>query len=100
MIKVKIERENDFVKQITITGHANYDIYGKDIVCSSVSSIVITTVNGILLIDSDYLTVTEKKDQMIIEVSHSEEVGDKLIQNMISLLEELSKNYPKNIIVK
>ena len=100
MIKVKIEREYDVVKKITITGHANYDVYGKDIVCSSVSSIVITTVNGILSIDSDYLTVTEKKDQMMIEVHRSEEIGDKLIQNMIYLLEELSQNYPKNITVK
>ena len=38
MIKVNIED-----KLITIKGHANYDDKGKDIVCASVSSIVITT---------------------------------------------------------
>lgn len=100
MIKVKIERKEEQIKEITITGHANYDEYGKDIVCSSVSSIVITTVNGILSICSDYLTVIESKDKMVIQILKEDSICEKLIQNMILLLEELSKNYPKNIIVK
>ena len=53
MIKVKVLKENDFYKEIIITGHANYDSYGKDIVCSSVSSIVVTTVNAIISLDKD-----------------------------------------------
>ena len=53
MIKIKVLKENDFYKEISITGHANYDTYGKDIVCSSVSSIVITTVNAIISLDKD-----------------------------------------------
>ena len=43
MIKVEIENN-----KIEIKGHANYDDYGKDIVCASVSSIVITTINAII----------------------------------------------------
>lgn len=100
MIKVRIEREEERINKITITGHANYDDYGKDIVCSSVSSIVITTVNGILEIRPSYLTVTEEKDKMILEILEEDEICMKLIDNMVSLLEELSISYPKNIIVK
>lgn len=100
MIKVNIEREEKTISKITISGHANYDDFGKDIVCSSVSSIVITTVNGILEIRPNYLTVTEKKDMMMIQILEDDEICLKLIQNMISLLEELSESYPKNIIVK
>ena len=48
MIKVSVLKENRKYKKITILGHAMYDDYGKDIVCSACSSIVITTVNGIL----------------------------------------------------
>ena len=44
MIQVE-KKENS----ILITGHALFDDYGKDIVCSAVSSIVITTINGIFL---------------------------------------------------
>ena len=97
MIKVKIEREQEKLKKITITGHAGYDDYGKDIVCSSVSSIVITTVNGISEINPEYLTVTEEKDKMEIEVKQQDDICIKLINNMISLLEELSQSYPLNI---
>lgn len=100
MIKVKVEKEKEKVKKVTITGHADYDEYGKDIVCSSVSSIVITTVNGIFSIDSHYLSVEEEKNKMTIQIEQENEIGEKLIQNMISLLEELSRDYPKNIIVK
>lgn len=100
MIKVKIDNLNEKVHQITISGHANYDEYGKDIVCSSVSSIVITTVNGIYEILPEYLDVYEEKDKMIITIVKEDEICMKLILNMISLLKELSSNYPKNIIVK
>ncbi len=100
MIKVTVEKEKNRVKKITIAGHANYEEYGKDIVCSSVSSIVITTVNGIIEICPDYLVVQEGKDQMVIQIQKEDEICEKLIHNMISLLEELSINYPKNMIVK
>lgn len=100
MIKIKIEREQSQIKKVTISGHANYDDYGKDIVCSSVSSIVITTVNGILEICPSYLTVKEEKDKMTIQILKEDKICEKLVANMLSLLEELSRDYPKNIIFK
>ena len=48
MIKVKLTKNNNYYKRIIITGHANYDDFGKDIVCAAASSIFITTVNSIL----------------------------------------------------
>ena len=77
-----------------------YDEYGKDIVCSSVSSIVTTTVNGIIEIDKDYLTVEEIKDGMIITILKKDKICDKLIKNMLDLLSELEISYPENIKVK
>jgi len=100
MIQVKVKKIQGQIKKITIIGHANYDEYGKDIVCSSVSSIVITTVNGISELNSNYLEIMEEKNKMIIQIKEEDEIGMKLIQNMISLLKELSLSYPKNIIVK
>ena len=46
MIKVKLTKNNNYYKRIIITGHANYDDFGKDIVCAAVSSTVITSVNS------------------------------------------------------
>lgn len=91
---IRVYKNND---KIIIKGHANYADYGKDIVCASVSSIVITTVNGILEIDREAITYVEEKDILTIEIIKKDEVIIKLINNMINLLTELSDNYPKNI---
>ena len=99
MIRVKVLGKNK-IEEISIKGHADYEEYGKDIVCSSVSSIVTTTVNGIYEIDKEYLYLNEKQDGMIITILKEDNVCDKLIKNMLSLLSELSESYPENIKVK
>lgn len=90
---IKVKKKNNI---ITISGHANYDNYGNDIVCSSVSSIVYTTINGILNINSSSLYVTDE-DTLTIEVLSSDLVTNKLIENMMLLLSEVESKYPKNI---
>ena len=100
MIRVKVESNKNHINKINILGHADYEEYGKDIVCSSVSSIVTTTVNGIIEIDKDYLNVEEQKDGMIITILKKDDICDKLINNMLSLLSELEESYPENIKVK
>lgn len=98
MIRVNIEsKDKKHIDIIKIKGHADYDEYGKDIVCSSVSSIVTTTVNGIYEIDKQYLTVEEVKDGMIINILKIDDICDKLIKNMLTLLSELEEGYPENI---
>ena len=100
MITVKVVKENSKYKKITILGHAMYDDYGKDIVCSACSSIVTTTVNGILSIDSNSISYLVSKKGMTIDVKSDDKVTQTLINNMISLLKELSGNYPENIEIK
>jgi uncharacterized protein YsxB (DUF464 family) len=95
MIKV-LKKENE----IEIIGHSGYDIVGKDIVCSAVSSIVTTTINGIISIDSKAISYKYKNDIMTISINKKDDITIKLIDNMIDLLRSLSKDYPKNIIVK
>ncbi len=94
MIKVNIKE-----KQIVIKGHANYDELGKDIVCASVSSMVITTVNAILRIDNEAIKYSDT-DGVIIDIIKDNEIVNKLIINLISLLEDLKKQYPKYIEIR
>ena len=94
MIKISIKE-----KQITIKGHANYDELGKDIVCASVSSMVITTVNAILRIDESAIKYSENNG-VIIDIIKDDEITNKLINNLIDLLEELEKQYPKYIEIR
>ena len=99
MIKVRVlSKDNKHIDEVNILGHADYEEYGKDIVCSSVSSIITTTVNGIYEIDNTYLNVDANKEgNMKITVLKKDEVCDKLIKNMLSLLSELEESYPENI---
>lgn len=99
MIKVSIERKKDYHK-ISITGHSMYDDYGKDIVCSAVSSIVTTSINGILSIDDNSICYEETEDGIVITNIKSDHITQTLIDNMVRLLEELQASYPKNIQVK
>ena len=84
-------------KDITITGHANYDTYGKDIVCASVSSIIYTTVNGLLNINEKSIEFLDNDEYMEIKVLLSDDITNSLILNMMTILKDLEKSYPKNI---
>ena len=95
MIKVLVSKE-----KIEIKGHSGYDLIGKDIVCSAVSSIVTTTINGILSINSKMLTYEYANDTLTIMYNENDNITKKLIQNMLDLLNELMKQYPKNINIK
>ena len=95
MIKVLRSKKN-----ISITGHAMYADFGQDIVCSAVSSIVITSINGILSINPSALIYNNSKDGLEIEIKSFDDITLKLIDNMMELLIKLSNDYPKNIQVK
>ena len=100
MIRVNIHKENGYFKKVTIQGHELYDDYGKDIVCSACSSIVTTTVNGILALKKGSLDYLVSKKGMSINIKNNDETTQILINNMVSLLKELSGNYPDNVEVK
>lgn len=100
MICVSVEKDGAKYKKIAIDGHAMYDDYGKDIVCSAVSSIVITTVNGILALNIDSIRHKEVEGNVEIDIINDDSITHTLLQNMLNLLKELEKSYPNNIQVK
>ena len=84
---------------IRISGHANYDDFGKDIVCAAVSSTVITTINILLSLDNQSISYNDSRG-LIIEVLKNDMTTKKIINVLISNLYELEKAYPKNIQIK
>ena len=62
MIKVKIYSKSDQIIGFEIMGHANYEEYGKDIICASVSMLAINTVNSIEMFTNDLIHCIKKED--------------------------------------
>ena len=95
MIKINISKD-----EITVKGHSGYSESGSDIVCASVSSILITTVNALISIDEDCISYKEDDGYLNLKINKHNEIIDKLINNMINLLKELEVQYKKNIEIR
>jgi uncharacterized protein YsxB (DUF464 family) len=99
MIRVDILRNSDrFICGFTVSGHADYDVPGKDIVCSGVSAVTIGTVNAVEallqldlnpIVESGYLAVEvpETTDQ---HTFHSSQL---LLESMVIMLQGIESSY-------
>lgn len=92
MIKVYINKN-----KIIIKGHARYEDNGNDIVCASASSIVITSINAALRLESNSVVFQEEKNKLTIDINSNDKNVLLIIENMIAMLKELALTYKKNI---
>lgn len=99
MITVKYKKR-DYITNINISGHAMYDDYGKDIVCASVSSVAINTINVLSIIDSSIINVDKSDGYINIIVNKYNDLVNKILLNLIDELKELTIKYKKNIRVE
>ena len=91
---IKISKKNDNIK---IEGHSGYSEYGSDIVCASISSIAITSINSILKYDEGAIKYNKDDGYLEIEILKHDKIIDMLIDNMIDMFKDLEKQY-KNYI--
>ena len=99
MIKVRINKDKDSINSIKCSGHAGYADYGKDIVCASFSTMIITTINGIISIDKDAISYTDSNDLKIVNIK-KDNITNSLLNNLVNMIYELKENYDKNINIK
>ena len=99
MIKVRVKKNNDIIESIKCNGHAGYANYGKDIVCASFSTMIITTINAILEIDRNAINYTDSNNLEIINIK-KDNITNSLLNNLVNMIYELKENYDKNIDIK
>ena len=99
MIKVRIKKSNDIIENINCIGHAGYADYGKDIVCASFSTMIITIVNAIVNIDEKAISYTETNNLKIVNIK-KDNITNSLLNTLVDLMYELRDNYDKNIDIK
>lgn len=100
MITIEVKNKDNFINYIKIKGHAGYAEKGFDIVCASVSSIAITTVNAVVRLDDKVITYSEEDGLLEINILKYNETVNILIENMISMFEELEKQYKSYIKIR
>ena len=64
MIRVRVVRKNHLIQSITVTGHADSDVYGHDLVCAIVSGIMTGLCNA--------MDILVGEDDVIFEEGHVE----------------------------
>lgn len=76
MIKVEIIYIDDLIRGFKITGHADYDESGKDIVCAAVSMLAYTTVNSLDSYNYDFEFKDDEETMKLLvrNPSHDSEV--------------------------
>jgi len=99
MIKVKVIKNNSIISSIEAKGHAGFASYGHDIVCSSFSTMIITTINAILEIDKDAISYTDSNNLKIVNIK-KDNITNSLLNNLVNMIYELKENYDKNIDIK
>ncbi|MCF0142359.1 MAG: ribosomal-processing cysteine protease Prp [Parasporobacterium sp.] len=95
MIRVIITRHQDQIKGIQVKGHSDYSEAGTDIVCASVSALVINTINSIEKFTDDKMSVKEDPDIPLIEASFDNVPSygaGLLMKSLVNGLEDLSES--------
>ena len=86
MIKVKFKKKNGYIIDFHITGHADFDDYGKDIVCSGVSAISQTIVQGIIEVLKVQAKFSINEGDMSLSLEKSSDKDKKRCQELLETM--------------
>ena len=98
MATYKIIRK-DKEATVEVQGHANYSGYGTDIVCASISTACIFTANLIEKLNLSYniIDLVCEEGYFRLQVKTTDTTANAIFENLEYTLEEISKQYPKNL---
>lgn len=81
MIKIIIKQKNHQIQKINVSGHANSDAYGQDLVCAAITAIVSGALNA-------------------LDFKHKEDVEISVLQNEIIIKNLNDKNHDLQIMLE
>lgn len=85
------------IKAFSVKGHSGYAESGSDIVCASVSSAVMLTVNTAAEFFGIDLDVSVDEGDIRCEVKEPSENSDRLLNSLKAHLSEVSSEFPNNL---
>ncbi len=96
MTKITVRKTGTGYAGFTCIGHAGYAAAGSDIVCASVSVLVINAINSIDSFTNDQMNVVTNEDEGLIDVRFTGAVSEKttlLLDSMVLGLQEVKEQY-------
>ncbi len=93
--------KNNQIQSFKITGHADYADYGYDIVCSGITTAVFTSLGLIkkYLQDNEY-DYKELDGNISLIFNETNQLVNDIIENLIEVLKNIERQYPKNLKIK
>ena len=103
MIKVNIKKEQSGrIQSFEMSGHANFDVHGKDLVCAGASAVSFGALNAIFKLTKGTPTIDQGTDGGYLKAVFSEaEIASDDIQlilkTMIVSLQTIEQDYGQHI---
>ena len=94
--------QNHEVERFSCAGHAGYAASGSDIVCASISVLVINTINSIEAFTSTAFICDAEEESGDIDFRFTDEISPDaslLIESMILGLKEIQNDYGKKFLI-
>ncbi|MDD6202500.1 MAG: ribosomal-processing cysteine protease Prp [Lachnospiraceae bacterium] len=101
MTKITVYKSNGQYAGFSCMGHAGYAAYSKDIVCASISILVINTINSIEKLTEDIPQIETDEKTGYISCTFSKSLSEQtilLMDAMILGLTEVKKQYGKKYV--
>ena len=107
MIKLVVRQADECTKAFILEGHAGYDDYGFDIVCSGVSALAISAANGLSEFTNAELNVEQNEGYLSCEILNLDALDEinrscasGIINTMVLGIESIASQYPETITIE
>ena len=108
MTKAKFSYQNHDFHTFEISGHADYNEEGLDIVCAGISATVITSLNLLMKLIKNKYKFNENQEEgyMHFEVTdnkldqETKDFMNLIVANLIESLQQIEEMYPNHLKVK
>lgn len=93
MIQANFLKSQDFYTAFSIKGHAGYAQYGEDIVCSAVTSSVMTVINGITECAALPADVSVSDNEIVLNLATRTQTAQYFLSALKLQLEFIAEEY-------
>ncbi|MGL5268470.1 MAG: ribosomal-processing cysteine protease Prp [Spiroplasma sp.] len=101
MVKVSFYYQTNNIVRTEVAGHANFDQYGKDIVCAGISAVIFGTLNALdNLVSQTEVEIIQENNKITITVLKPTNNNQIILKTMLWQFKTISDQYSKNIIIK